>query len=971
MRGIGASDAFPGLANILTIARKELRGYFGSAVAVIFLAAFLAVTLFTVFWVEKFFARGVADLRPMFDWLPLLLILLVAALSMRLWSEEKKVGTIEILMTLPIPRWQLVAGKFAAGMMLIALALALTLGLPLTVSRIGDLDFGPVIGGYLAALLLAGAYLAIGMCVSAATDNQIVALVGTMLVCALAYLPGAAPIVDLVGRDGGDLLRHLGTGSRFASIARGVLDLRDIAYYAGLIVVFLGVNVWLLGLQTAGTGKRARARRTAAATTLGLIAANVVVLNVWLAPVSRARIDLTQHGEYSLSSATERILRGLDEPLVIRGYFSDKTHPKLAPLVPRLVDLLEEYRVAGGGRVRVEIVDPSGNDEAIKEAKERYAIEPTPLRFASRLEKGVINAYFTLLVEYGDQHVTLGFDELIEVKALDIGDLEVSLKNPEYDITRSIKKVVSGFQSLDAMFASLPGKVEVTAYVTPDTLPPDLKDVPGKLDAAVAEIEKSAAGKLVFTKVAPKTEAEMQTAYDQYGVRPFADLATGQVYYFALVVRVGDRAARISPPADLGQESIKTALVDGLERAAPGFTKVVGLWVPPAPPPQPMMEGMPPQQMPPPQNFDDLRAQLSATYEVRDVALTDGRVPDEVEVLVLAGPVDLPPAAAAAVDQYVMRGGALVVLAGHYRLAPNPMGGISIEKVETGLEAMFAAWGITLGEDMVLDTVADKFPVPDKRDLGDGTYDNVLRPVAYPYFPLIDEDRVASGTVLTAGVPGAILHWPVAVTVANALGKEPRAVTTLLRSTTGAWETSSTDIEPDFRLFPEAGFGRPKDQPKDKAGQRVLAAAVIGGFPSSVAADAAGAGSGAGSGSGSGSRELVHSPPDARVVVFGSSAFATDELIGLSRQLGSELGLSNLQLVHNAVDWAMADTDLLSIRARSSASRALTVSDDSRGSWELLNYALAAIGLGLVIGVSWLRRRRIEPIVVAKAEVQS
>jgi len=234
-------------------------------------------------------------------------------------------------------------------------------------------------------------------------------------------------------------------------------------------------------------------------------------------------------------------------------------------------------------------------------------------------------------------------------------------------------------------------------------------------------------------------------------------------------------------------------------------------------------------------------------------------------------------------------------------------------------------------------------------------------------------------------VPGAILHWPVAVTVAPALGKEPRTVTTLLRSTSGAWETASTDIEPDFRLFPEVGFGRPKDQPKDKAGQRVLAAAIIGGFPSSVAKDtgAAGAGSGSGgaagsgadsgsgSGSGSGSRDLVHSPPDARVVVFGSSAFATDELIGLSRQLGSELALSNLQLVHNAVDWAMADTDLLAIRARSSASRALTVSDDSRGSWELLNYALAAIGLGLVIGVSWLRRRRIEPIVVAKAEVQS
>jgi ABC-2 type transport system permease protein len=968
------------IANIATIAKKELRGYFGSAVAVIFLATFLAVTLFTVFWVEKFFARGVADLRPMFDWLPLLLILLVGALSMRLWSEEKKAGTLEILMTLPIPRWQLVAGKFVAGMLLIALALALTLGLPLTISRLGDLDHGPVIGGYFAALLLAAAYLAIGMCVSAVTDNQIVALVGTILVCAVAYLPGSGPVVDLVGRGWGEVLRHLGTGSRFASVARGVLDLRDIVYYAGLTVVFLGLNAWLLGRATAGAGKAARARRSAATVTIGLVAANVLLLNIWLAPISRARIDLTQHGEYSLSPTTTRILESLDEPLVIRGYFSEKTHPKLAPLVPRLLDALEEYRVAGDGNVRVEIVDPSGNDEAIKEAKERYSIDPTPLRFASRLEKGVINAYFTILVEYGNQHETLGFDELIEVKQLDIGELEVGLKNPEYDITRTIKKVVTGFQSLDAMFASLPGKAEITAYITPDRLPEDLKALATKLDAAVADLDKSSGGKLTYTKVEPKTDADMQSIYDQYGVRPFADLSSGSVYYFAVVLRVGNRAARITPPADEGQDSMKTSLVEGLKRVAPGFTKVVGLWTPPAPPPEPpQMQGMQPQQMPPPQNFDELRGALDATYEVRDVQLDDGRVPDEVEVLVLAGPVDLSPAAVTAVDQYVMRGGSLVVLAGHYRLAPSPMG-IGIEKVATGLEAMLAKWGIALGDDLVLDMTADTFPVQGKRDLGDGTFDNALVPVAYPYFVRIDGDRVARDSVLTAGVPGAIMHWPVAVNAEAKLGKEPRKLTKLLSSTSGAWTTTSTDIEPDFRQFPGKGFGRPKDVAKDKIGAKVLAVAVMGGFPSSVAEDTAGAagsgsGSGAGSGSGSGagsgsdaggSRLLVHSPADARVVVFGSSSFATDELVGLSRQLGSDLALSNIQLVQNAVDWAMADTDLLAIRARSSASRVLTVAESSRASWELVNYALAVLGLGLVIGVSWLRRQRVTPVELPK-----
>ncbi|HEY0194045.1 MAG TPA: ABC transporter permease, partial [Kofleriaceae bacterium] len=160
-----------------TVIKKELRGYFNSAIAVIFLAVFLAVAVSTFFGWEKFFARGIADLRPLFEWMPRMLIILVSALAMRLWAEERRAGTLEVLLTLPVPRWQLVVGKFLAGMVLIAVALALTFGLPITVSLMGKLDWGPVFGGYLAALLLSAAYLAIGMCVSAATDNQIVAFI--------------------------------------------------------------------------------------------------------------------------------------------------------------------------------------------------------------------------------------------------------------------------------------------------------------------------------------------------------------------------------------------------------------------------------------------------------------------------------------------------------------------------------------------------------------------------------------------------------------------------------------------------------------------------------------------------------------------------------------------------------------------------------------------------------------------------
>ncbi|HMA30536.1 MAG TPA: ABC transporter permease subunit, partial [Casimicrobiaceae bacterium] len=154
------------MAEILRIARKEFRGFFASPAAWLFLGAFLAVTLFVFFWVDTFFARNIADVRPMFQWMPILLIFLVAALTMRSWSEERRAGTLESLLTAPVRPLCLVLGKFVAALALVAVALALTLPLPVTVSFLGPLDWGPVAGGYVAALFLAAAYVAIGVYMS-------------------------------------------------------------------------------------------------------------------------------------------------------------------------------------------------------------------------------------------------------------------------------------------------------------------------------------------------------------------------------------------------------------------------------------------------------------------------------------------------------------------------------------------------------------------------------------------------------------------------------------------------------------------------------------------------------------------------------------------------------------------------------------------------------------------------------------
>jgi ABC-2 type transport system permease protein len=145
------------MGNVLRIARKELAAFFASPAAFIFMAAFLAVTFFLFFWVDRFFARNIADVRPLFEWMPVLMIFFVSAVTMRMWSEERRAGTLEFLLTSPVDPLHLVLGKFLTCLALVAIALALTLPLSFTVSMMGRLDWGPVAGGYLAALALPSA----------------------------------------------------------------------------------------------------------------------------------------------------------------------------------------------------------------------------------------------------------------------------------------------------------------------------------------------------------------------------------------------------------------------------------------------------------------------------------------------------------------------------------------------------------------------------------------------------------------------------------------------------------------------------------------------------------------------------------------------------------------------------------------------------------------------------------------------
>lgn len=229
----------------LIVARRELAGYFATPVAYVFIVIFLMMAGALTFTLGGFFARGQADLSPFFTFVPWLFLFLVPALTMRLWAEERRLGTIELLLTLPLPQWQAVLGKFLAAWAFCAIALLLTFPLVMTVNYLGEPDNGVIAAGYLGCLLVAGAFLAVGAAMSAMTKNQVVAFVLAVAVCFLFTVAGSPIINDFLSQRLpvlAEVARGLSITERFNSLVRGVIALRDVVFFGSFMGFFLFVN---------------------------------------------------------------------------------------------------------------------------------------------------------------------------------------------------------------------------------------------------------------------------------------------------------------------------------------------------------------------------------------------------------------------------------------------------------------------------------------------------------------------------------------------------------------------------------------------------------------------------------------------------------------------------------------------------------------------------------------------------------
>ncbi len=933
---------------------KELEGYFGSPMALIFLGIFLVVTLYTFFWVEAFFIGGLAEMRGLFRWMPILMIFLISALTMRQWSEEQRSGTLETLLTLPVGAVNLVLAKFASVLIMVALAMALTIPLTITVSTLGNLDWGPVIAGYLATLLLSSAYIALGLFASSRTDNQIVALMLTVIMGGMLYFAGTGVATEFVPAPLAAFLRAIGTDSRFQSIQRGVLDLRDLVYYLTLTAGFLTLNI--LSIQSIRWSRHHNHVRIREILISSLVIVNLVLGNVWLHPLRFLRVDVTQQQEFSLSDTTKSLLAGLTEPLIIQGFFSEKTHPLLAPVVPSLTDMLIEYDIAGGTLVEMQILDPTTDPDLEVDATQTYGIQPIPFQVAERYETSVRNSYFHVLLRYADQHVVLSVGELVEVNNERDGSTTVTLGTLEYNLTRAIKQVVYGFQSVEAVLETLDEPVILSFVVTADQLGEQaLADMATVQDTG-EELAANSAGQFIFELVDPDAEGSKfprDTLINAYGLQPYpASFGTPAAYYFHLILELNDQLHLLFPQGEISRTSVRAAIDETIQRHTPGFLRTVGVWIPPSVPTQNFLG----QQMDPLSSWNQVLEALLDEYAVEYVDLEEGLVGDQIDVLVLVAPQMLSDRAQFSIDQYLMRGGALVVAASSYALAPDMLTSLtSLQPVFSGMAEMLEHYGVRVGRELVLDLQNSPFPVTVPRTVENNMTINEYRALDYPFFVDIRSDAMAEGNPALANLTAVTLNYASPVTLVEELNAD-RVTQTLMYSSPDSWLTEDINIQPDFEQYAEYGFPIP---PETERASHPLAVTVQGQFqsyfadkpnPWTVAEE--GTEAETETGAANEFNVIETSPDDTRLVVVGSAEFLDDMILDLMGLLVQDQIASNLLFLQNLVDWSLEDVELLSIRARGNTVRVLKpLERQEQVSLEILNYVLALLALVIVAGV--------------------
>jgi ABC-2 type transport system permease protein len=495
--------------------------------------------------------------------------------------------------------------------------------------------------------------------------------------------------------------------------------------------------------------------------------------------------------------------------------------------------------------------------------------------------------------------------------------------------------------------------------MTEATLPEVFKDIPEAVRAAAAELGEKSEGQFLFEAVDPSAEGNTpESIYQRYGAQPMSlGLFGGDSFYLYGILQVDDRVEHIPLTAGaITQASVREAIEAALRRQTPGFLKTVGVVSPmlelsPMQMAQYQMQGMPP---PPPQpEFRQVQQFLAQDYEVRDVSLDGDGVPSAVDVLVVLKPKNLSEREVYNLDQYLMRGGRLVLCVGNYEAKITP-DGLRVNPITTGLDDWLAHHGITLSRDLVLDDRNQALPVPETRRTPLGML-RTWRLAPYPYLVEV-RDEGLTGEGIVAGLDSVGIYWgnPVEVDETKTGDLE---VTTILRSSEKSW----TDDDLARVAFIEYSV------PEEGTRPITLSVALQGKFTSyftdrDIPAAAFAALPVEGEEPPGPSEAALQESPDTRVLVVGNAEFLSDFVAQALSNLDGGFFVQNLRFLENAIDWMTLDNDMMEIRAHTTVTRTLARTENGTAI-EIANYLIpTALLLSLAL-LRFLRRRQVAPLV--------
>ena len=884
--------------------KRELGAYFTNPAAYIVTGLFLLLS--GILFFSTFFLNGRAELRNFFSLLPLLLSLFVPALTMRLFSEELRSGSFETLMTLPVTEAQVVLGKFLAAFVSSASMIFPTLFYAVTARVFGKPDIGPILCGYIGSLFLCALYSAIGLFASGNAKNQIIAfftalgisfaltLAGTLLV----FLP--APLVKFFA--------WASATSHFQSIARGIVDSRDILYFAALTALFLLLTV-----------KRFSINWTKEKSIDFVLVIVILALANLAGSKAFLRADLTSQKVYSLSKASKELIGSLQEPLNVNVFFSNDLPAPYNSVDQYLRDILQEYKSHANKNFNYKFFDMS--KEESEEAARSYGLNQTQVQKVETTEVSAKAVWMSLAIVYGDKIKT--FDSLNSSAGL------------EYKLTTAMSKMISASDAL----AQMSGGLELILFPAQE-----LKDygiagldkIEGRVKNAAEELNKKYEGKIDF-KVQNVSGEEAQKLSQEYGIQSvnFDDPETKEQKTTGLGLILKSESDFRNIPLKLqnffgwrlvGAENLQESLSSSIESLLSKTVEIAYITG---------HEELSLYGNPYAQNeltAENFRNVLNDIYSLKEIDLSKDEIPLNIKCAVINGPkTKFSEEELRKIDQFVMTGGNLFLCLEPLSESDQNGSMPSYQKPDTGLDELLYAYGIQAGANYVMDENA--------------YVQNQGRPnsAKLNWAPLVEKKQLDPKSPITKYISGMIFLQNGSIDISKAQEDQDIKTTVLARSSEKSWTVSENII-----LYP--GYIFPPDD-KEKIHSNNLAVLVEGKFKSAFAGRAQKKGQDASVNGINAAEFLDKGIQNSKIVFINSSQAATQQLIDNN---GNE---PMSYFVRNAIDVLNGQEDFCEMRTKGASPSLLDSKDAALATaFKLFNQFGLAILVALAGLLVWRAR---------------